>query len=194
VLAAVHAIPPDAAGTAIPARGLDAELAYWGRYLAWYGDGDAIVPALDDALAWCADRRPPVDPAPSLLWGDVRLGNLIFDDARTPVAVLDWEMTTVGAPEHDVAWFLALEAVQDELFGSRLPGFPDHDAAVRHYETATGRTLVDLGWFEVLALVRSIAVMTRLGFLEQQARGRHRPLTDNPLLDILERRIAGYGA
>jgi aminoglycoside phosphotransferase (APT) family kinase protein len=190
VLAAVHAIPVSAVGRAVAARDLDAELGYWREYLAWYGGGEELVPALSAALAWCAAHRPAVEPPPALLWGDVRLGNVIFDDARAPVAVLDWEMTMVGAPEHDVAWFLALEAVQAELFGSAVPGFPDHDAAVAYYERAAGRSLVALAWFEVLALVRSIAVMTRLGFLEQQGGGRARPLSDNPLLGILERRIA----
>jgi aminoglycoside phosphotransferase (APT) family kinase protein len=193
VLAAVHAIPPDAVDRAVPRRDLDAELAAWRDYLAWYGDGAVLVPALADALAWCAAHRPATEPAPALLWGDVRLGNVVFDETRAPAAVLDWEMTTVGAPEHDVAWFLALEGVQAELFGAAVPGFPGHDAAVAHYERAAGRHLVDLGWFEVLALVRSIAVMTRLGFLEQQARSRPRPLTANPLLGILERRIAELG-
>ena len=66
-------------------------------------------PALSDALAWCRAHRPASDPPASLLWGDVRLGNVIFDADRRPAAVLDWEMTTIGAAEHDLAWYLTLE-------------------------------------------------------------------------------------
>lgn len=194
VLAAVHTIDTEALDT-IERRGLDAEITYWRRYLGWYGDGAAIVPALGEALDWCVAHRPTAEPPAALLWGDVRLGNVIFDEARAPVAILDWEMTTIGAPEHDLAWFLALVELQDDLMGERLPGFPDRAAAVAHYEQAVGRTVVDLAWFEILALIRSIAIMTRLGFLEQQAgRAPALALTDNPLLSILARAIAAYGA
>ena len=45
-------------------------------------------------------RRP--SRAPVLLWGDVRLGNVIFGDDLAPIAVLDWDMASIGAPEHDI--------------------------------------------------------------------------------------------
>src|SRR5262249_12054167 len=104
LLAAIHRIGPDDVGRdgVIATRDVDAELATWAGYLDWYGDGVVLVPALVDALDWCYDHRPRVEPPPALLWGDVRLGNVIFDADRSPVAVLDWEMTTIGAPEHDV--------------------------------------------------------------------------------------------
>jgi aminoglycoside phosphotransferase (APT) family kinase protein len=195
VLAAVHAIPADAPGLdgAIVARDVDREIAAWQRYLHWYGDGAVLLPQLVDALDWCAAHRPPVEPAPALLWGDVRLGNLVFDGGRKVVAVLDWEMTTIGAPEHDVGWFLGLERVQEELLGARVPGFPPREAAVAYYERAAGRTLVDLAWFEILALVRSAAIMTRLSYLRDPA--RITPATaagHNPLLGVLERRIEAH--
>ena len=73
---------------------------------------------------------------PTLLWGDVRLGNVIFDDDRRPLAVLDWEMTGIGPPEHDLAWYFALDAIQHELFGRSVPGFLDRDAALRALRSA----------------------------------------------------------
>jgi aminoglycoside phosphotransferase (APT) family kinase protein len=178
----------------VPVRGLDDELAYWTRYLNWYGDGEMLAPALSEALGWCIEHRPAGEPPPVFLWGDVRLGNIIFDEARRPVAVLDWEMTTIGAPEHDLAWQLTLEATQNELFGRSVPGFLDHDEACAHYEAQVGRALQDLEWFEVLAMVRSIAIMTRLAHLEEQnGRPPMLPLADNTLLDLLARRIATAG-
>ncbi len=106
-------------------------LAYWTRYLEWYADGDVAAPMLHEALAWCEAHRPAADPPPAFLWGDVRLGNIIFDEQRNPVAVLDWEMTTIGAPEHDLAWYLTLEWIQNELFGAAVPGFLDSRRGVR---------------------------------------------------------------
>ncbi|HEY3724186.1 MAG TPA: phosphotransferase family protein [Acidimicrobiia bacterium] len=195
----------------VPSRDLDAELASWQRYLDWYGAGEVLVPALADALAWCTKHRPAHEPPPSFLWGDVRLGNIVFDDARRPAAVLDWEMTSIGAAEHDLAWHLTLEATQNELFGRSVPGFLDHDDACAHYEAQAGRSLVDLEWYEVFAMVRSIAIMTRLAYVQEQegpqpgasatparqSAGRDPrvvppmlPIADNPLLDLLSRRIA----
>ena len=148
LLAAIHQVDWRAAGLdrALPVRDLDAELAYWARYLDWYGEGEVLVPALTDALQWCATHRPVRPARPTFLWGDVRLGNIIFDEDRRPVAVLDWEMTTIGAPEHDLAWQLTLEATQNELFGRAVPGFLDHDEACAYYEArSVGRSRTSSG-------------------------------------------------
>jgi aminoglycoside phosphotransferase (APT) family kinase protein len=195
VLVRVHAIGPARPGLAgaVAARDVDAEIAQWRRYLTWYGDGQVLVPALVDALDWCANHRPATEPAAALLWGDARLGNVVFDDSGDVVAVLDWEMATIGAPEHDVAWLLGLERVQRELLGASVPGFPDAATAVDYYERAVGRPLVDLAWFEILALVRSAAVMTRLAYLRDPAGVT--PATAparNPLLGILDGCIGAY--
>jgi aminoglycoside phosphotransferase (APT) family kinase protein len=192
VLASIHRIDWRDGGLedVVPARDLDRELAHWSAYLDWYGDGEAIVPSLVDALGWCGRHRPDEEPLPSLLWGDVRFGNVIFGDDRRAVAVLDWEMASIGAAEHDLAWFLALEAMQSELFGRTVPGFPDHDAAVAHYEAHLGRPVRNLAWYEIFALVRSTAIMTRIAVLHQKAgRAPVLPIADNPVIDVLRRRI-----
>jgi aminoglycoside phosphotransferase (APT) family kinase protein len=194
VVASIHRIDPAVARGRVPERDIGGELAYWQHYLDWCADGERVLPPLDDALAWCVEHRPLTDPPPSLLWGDVRIGNVVFDDTMAPVAVLDWEMTTVGAAEHDVAWWRTLEAVQDEFFGRRVPGFPSADDARAHYESRLGRRLQHLAWFEVLALVRSVAVMTRLAILGERA-GQPGlfPIADNPLVGIIQRRIDAFG-
>lgn len=193
-LAALHTIEGHIASGRVPERGLEAELEYWQRYLEWYADGDHVVPALDDALDWCVRHRPSEEPPAALLWGDVRLGNVIFDDARRPVAILDWEMATIGAPEHDVAWWRTLEATQDELFGRRVEDFPTADDSLRLYEERLGRPLVSLEWFEVLAMVRSTAVMTRLAVLHERAgQPGFFPIAENPILPLIARRIEQAG-
>jgi aminoglycoside phosphotransferase (APT) family kinase protein len=192
-IAAVHRLDWRAAqlDDVVPVRDNAAELAHWRAYLDWYAGGTVLVPALVDALDWCAANQPATEPELSLLWGDVRLGNVIFDDERAPVAVLDWEMATIGAPEHDLAWMLTLEATQAELFQRTVAGFFDHDAAVAQYEAAAGRPLSDLAWYEILAMVRSTAIMTRVAHLRDLAGEPERfPIADNPILGLLARRIA----
>ena len=60
-----------------------------------------------------------------LLWGDARVGNVLYRDFQ-PVAVLDWEMVTLGPRELDVAWMIFAHMVFQELAGlATLPGLPD---------------------------------------------------------------------
>ena len=149
--------------------GLAAELDYWDHYLLWATEA-APPPALAEALGWCRANRPKVEPAPSLLWGDVRLGNVIFAaDTPTPLAVIDWDMASVGPAEMDVGWFLALETLQTTLTGLAMPGFGTHSDAVAALERGIARPLADLAWYEVFALVRASAISTRIARLFQAA-------------------------
>ena len=113
------------------------------------------------------------EPPPVLLWGDARFENMVLGDDLGPRAVLDWDMTSVGAAEHDLAWFTSLDITMHQLFGRRIDGFPDRDGTVARFEELSGRPIRDLEWYETLAMVRSTAVMTRISFLRRDA-GRAR--------------------
>ena len=101
-----------------------------------------------------------------LAWGDSRIGNVLYEDFR-PVAVLDWEMATVGPRELDVAWIIFAHMVFQELAGlAGLPGLPDvmREEDVRAtYEELTGATLGDLRWFYVYSGVIWCCVFMRTG-------------------------------
>jgi aminoglycoside phosphotransferase (APT) family kinase protein len=187
-IAAVHRAEPPA-GATVPRRDLGAELDFWERYLGW-SSGGAPVAVLAAALRWCRQRCPDRESAPVLLWGDARFENAVLGDDLEVRAVLDWDMTSVGAPEHDLAWFTALDATMFHLFGQRAAGFPDREGTVAIYEEAGGRRVRDLGWFETLAMLRSAAVMTRLGYLRRDAgEPPLLPIEDNPVLDLLGSRL-----
>jgi aminoglycoside phosphotransferase (APT) family kinase protein len=125
------------------------------------------------------------------LWGDVRFGNVVFDAAScAPKAVLDWDMTGVGPIEHDVGWYLALEAVQTDLTGAHVAGFGDRDETIAIVSGAVGRPLLDLEWYETFALVRASAIQTRITILFERA-GR-RPMFavgEDPTLAAVTARI-----
>jgi len=187
MLARIHrAVPPGPEH--VPHRDNGAELDHWDAYLAWSSDG-APVATLVDALEWCRNHRPDQEPEPVLLWGDARLENVVVDDDLTVRAVLDWDMATVGAPCHDLAWFTSLDTSMERLFGRRLPGWPDRESTIARYEEAAGRSAGPLDWYETLALVRSTALMTRLGYLRRDAGDAALlPIDDNPMLDLLRER------
>lgn len=189
LLADLHIPAPDPT-LDLPHRHVDTELAWWGDYLDWATTAEEAGPTLRTALARLGEGAPAEEPRPSLLWGDVRLGNVVYAEDTTVAAALDWEMATVGAPEHDLAWWWALEALAHSLLGGRPPGFPTHAELRARYEARVGRALVDLGWYECFALVRSAAVLTRIAVLQQRA--GLAPKLDprsNPVLDHLARRL-----
>jgi aminoglycoside phosphotransferase (APT) family kinase protein len=187
MLARIHrAVPPGPEH--VPHRDNGAELDHWDGFLDW-SSGGAPVATLVDALRWCRTHRPDQEPEPVLLWGDARLENVVVDDDLAIRAVLDWDMATVGAPWHDLAWFTSLDTSMEHLFGRRLPGWPDREATIDRYEEAAGRSAVPLEWYETLALLRSTALMTRLGYLRRDAgEAALLPIDDNPLLDLLRAR------
>lgn len=123
---------------------------------------------VEDALAWL-EANFPTDVAaspPVLAWGDSRIGNVLYEDFR-PVAVLDWEMATLGPRELDVAWIIFAHMVFQELAGlAGLPGLPDvmREEDVRAtYETMTGTELGDLKWFYIYSGVIWCCVFMRTG-------------------------------
>ncbi len=188
VLATIHRA--ELAGIpGVPHRNNEMELDFWGEYLIW-SSGGSPVPVLVDALSWCRRNRPAEEPPPVLLWGDARFENAILGDDLSVLAVLDWDMTSIGAPEHDLAWFTGLDLTMHRLFGERVPGFPDRAATVALFEEISGRSVSDLEWYETLAMVRSTAIMTRIGYLQRNA-GRPvlLPIEDNPILDLLAERL-----
>ncbi len=143
-----------------------------------------------EALAWCRRHQPATEPDPALLWGDARFENMVFSDDLRPQAVLDWDMTSVGAPEHDLAWFTSLDLTMHHLFGTRIDGFPSREDTVVLFEAGQGRPVQDLEWYETLAMVRSTAIMSRIGYLRVDAgEPLMLPIEDNPILDLLRSRI-----
>jgi aminoglycoside phosphotransferase (APT) family kinase protein len=169
VLAGIHRLDVDALGLRFVDRpehgrtGIDQQLGYYERFLAWAGAGE--LPDARSALAWLRANQPDEAGPPCLLWGDARIGNVIFRDFE-PRAVLDWEMVTLGQPEVDLAWFLYFDRHHSEGYATpRLAGFPSPGETVARYERLLGRPMRDLAYYEVFAALRFAVIMARLGVL-----------------------------
>lgn len=134
-------------------------------YADWVLDG-RDGPLIDAGFAWLEAHWPADEGATVLSWGDARIGNVIFSDF-TPVAVLDWEMASLGPREVDLGWTIYLHRFFDDLavqFG--LPGLPDflrRDDVAHRYEELTGHAPRDLDWYTAYAAVRHAIIMTRIG-------------------------------
>jgi aminoglycoside phosphotransferase (APT) family kinase protein len=192
VVADVHAVDWEAAGlgAALPGTLLGDAVQRWTAYVAWSAEGDPL-PALEQALDWCA-RHVPAERPTVLLWGDVRLGNLVFDAERRVTAVLDWDLASLGPREMDLGWHFGLEFMMEALFGGRPAGFPGPGEALERYRQRTGYEARDLAWHEVFALARALAINDRHQRITGDKRRRENPMGDI-LLARLEAASAGSG-
>jgi aminoglycoside phosphotransferase (APT) family kinase protein len=143
------------------APGFDQQLAYYRDFLAWAGQGRP-QPTIEAAFDYLERNVPEGRDAVVLNWGDARPSNIMVRDFR-PVAVLDWEMATLGPPECDVAWFLYLNRFLSEGVGAPpLPGFPLEDETATLYESLGGAKLNDLHYYEVWAGLRFSIIFLRI--------------------------------
>ena len=161
VLAELHAIP-DATTTFAyldPARHgrrrRDADRAEPGGPRTWYEFAVPDLgrsPMVEKILAWL-EANQPADPDETVLsWGDARIGNMMYDDFA-PVAVLDWEMATIGPRALDVSWMAFAHSVFESIATAfELPGMPHfmrEEDVQATYEQRTGVRLGELTWYHV---------------------------------------------
>jgi aminoglycoside phosphotransferase (APT) family kinase protein len=167
VLAAIHRIDWNQAGLGLldrpqhGATGLGQQVAWWSSVNEWVRAGRP-QPTLDSATRWLHTHMPSPSGPTVLNWGDARLSNVIYRHFR-PVAVLDWEMATLGPAEVDLGWFLFFQKFFSEGLGvPDLPGFPAREATIRRYEQWAGRKMDDLFYYEVFAAWRNATIMLRI--------------------------------
>ncbi len=171
VMARLHAIDLTAVDVSFldrPEYGatpLDQHLGYQSWYYDW-ARGDRRFTLIDRAIAWLEANRPEGVERTVLNWGDSRLGNLMYRDLR-PVAVLDWEMAALGAPEVDLAWAVHLNDFWTELAVKfevdPLADFFVRERVVTEYEARTGRPVQNFDYYEVFAGLRYAIVSIRTG-------------------------------
>lgn len=157
--------PPDLGLERLSGGGpsLGGMLEFWSGYLDWATEDTDGAAIYRRAIDWCRKNLPPTPPAAGLLWGDPQLVNLVLDDDGGIAAVLDWEMAAIGPAEVDLAWFLVLHEHAAETAGAQLAGWPGREAIITSYRAALGRELADLHWYDVLANIRSGAIVLRIG-------------------------------
>jgi aminoglycoside phosphotransferase (APT) family kinase protein len=174
VLAKLHSIPNAENTFGFLSDGQNGDTALqrhfnWVR--SWYDFAVPDIgrsPLLERTFTWLQDHWPAEVAArePVLLWGDARVGNVLYRDFQ-PVAVLDWEMVTLGPRELDLAWMIYAHMVFQELTGlAGLPGLPEvmREEDVRaSYERLTGVEIDNLQWFYVYSGVMWACVFMRTG-------------------------------
>jgi len=165
VMSAIHQLDPVAALGSVAGRlrsGLDAELAYYKSFFEWAARGRP-QPVAERAWEWVNENRPKADQPVGISWGDSRISNMIFGADLHPVAVLDWEMVSLGDPQMDLGWWLFLDRHFTIGMGVEQPaGFLSRAETIARWEAAVGRTASDVDFYEMYAGFRFAVVMMSL--------------------------------
>jgi aminoglycoside phosphotransferase (APT) family kinase protein len=123
-------------------------------------------PAMNRVIEWLPQNDPHDDEA-SIVHGDFRLGNLIVHPTEPRVvAVLDWELATIGHPLADLAYNCMsyhLPAVSGRGFADvdlSALGIPGEEAYLASYCRRTGRSTVpNWNFYMVFSLFRIAAIL-----------------------------------
>jgi aminoglycoside phosphotransferase (APT) family kinase protein len=154
VVAALHKVDPRAVGLEDYGRAGDFFERQIGRWSKQYRAAETEpIPAMDRLIEWLPAHIPARGET-TIFHGDLRLDNLIFHPREPRIlAVLDWELSTLGHPLADFAyhalpWRLTSQQFRGMAEKDPLPaGVPSEQEYLRQYCERTGRTL-DLGEYE----------------------------------------------
>ncbi len=191
-IAALHGLDYAALGLADFGRPGNYLARQIGRWATQYRASETTpIPAMDRLIAWLPTRIPAHE-APAIVHGDFRMDNLVFHTSEPRIiAVLDWELSTLGDALADFAYHVMSYRISPELFrglaGLDLPalGIPAEADYVATYCRRTGQTVpqawdyyIVFGMFRIAAILQGVLKRGLSGSaasaqaLEVGARGR----------------------
>jgi aminoglycoside phosphotransferase (APT) family kinase protein len=178
-LADLHRLDPVALGLGDfgrPAGYLARQIARWSKQ--YVADTDAPrVPALERLIEWLPLHMPARQPTAAVVHGDFRVDNVVFHPtAPGIVAILDWELATLGDPIADFAYELMLyrlPTISVPALAGRDPaelGLPTEAEYVAHYCARAGLAgIPDLEYYLAFSMFRLAGIFH--GILGRVARG-----------------------
>jgi aminoglycoside phosphotransferase (APT) family kinase protein len=171
-LAALHTIDYTAAGLADlgkPEGYVERQVTGWTKRYRNAQTED--VPSMEQVARWLAENMPP-EAGAALIHNDFKFDNLLLgaDDLTRVVAVLDWEMATLGDPLMDLGTTIAywVEArdpdyLQAILFGpTNRPGSLTRHELIDRYRAATGRDVSNMGYYYCFGLFKTAVIIQQI--------------------------------
>ena len=152
VLAAMHSVDVEEAGLGDygrPGNYFERQVGRWSKQ--YRASETETVPDMEELMVWLSENMPADDGRVALVHGDYRLDNVMFHPTEPKIiAVLDWELSTLGNPIADLAyqvmaWQLPRDAGITGLAGvDRKPlAIPDDNNYVTRYCERTGRNEIE---------------------------------------------------
>jgi len=162
----------------------------------WRRSQTGELAEMDRVMQWLEDRIPrDSDHEATIVHNDFKLDNLMLadDDPSRVVAVLDWEMCTVGDPLVDVGLLLTYWTMRgggnggegaspDQNTSLRAvtngPGWLTRAEMIERYETKTGRDLSRIAFYETFARFKVAVVIQQIYFRYVQGQTRDERFRD----------------
>jgi aminoglycoside phosphotransferase (APT) family kinase protein len=166
VMAALHRMDYAAAGLADygrPGNYLQRQIARWSAQ--YRASETSRIEAMERLIAWLPENIPPGEET-ALVHGDYHLNNLIFHPAEPRVlAVLDWELSTLGHPLVDFAYHCLDWKLPPDMLGRlggidvQALGIPSMEAYVEAYCRRAGRQSIEhFDFYQAFGLFRIASV------------------------------------
>lgn len=180
VLSTIHGVDVDAIGLGDLGRKesyVERQLSRWQRQ--WEATKDTDVPEMTELHQRLSDAIPEQGPA-TIVHGDYRLDNCIVDTDGNVIAVLDWELCTLGDPMADLGFMFVYWAESTDSFvviegsATALEGFPTRDELLSLYQQRTNRDVsqigyyVALGYWKLACILQGVLVRYRSGAMGDQ--------------------------
>jgi len=159
VMAALHNVDWKALGLSDfgrPGNYFARQISRWTR--AYKASEINPIPSMDSLMEWLPNNVPPNDDV-SIVHGDFRLENLMFHPTEPRViAVLDWELSTLGHPLADLSYNCIVYHIQ--LEGITIEGIPSEEEYLSQYCTLSKRESIPLWNFYLgFSFFRSAAIL-----------------------------------
>ncbi len=167
----LHAVDYQAAGLGDfgkPAGYVERQVRGWSE--RYTGSQTDEVPVVDEVSAWLVAHMPG-DSAPALIHNDYKFDNVILDESYSRVvAVLDWEMATIGDPLMDIGTALSYWFQPDDpplfhqsLFGvTSKPGMWSRAQVAERYFARSGRRTTNLLFYYAFGLFKTAVVLQQI--------------------------------
>lgn len=180
----LHALDYDAIGLGQLGRPVGyAERQVSGWTKRYFGSKTEDMVELEKTAKWLATRVPSVTDA-GLIHNDFKHDNVVLDsnDLTKVLALLDWEMCTVGDPLMDLGTTLAYWTNENDPpvmqlasdLPSSLPGNPNREELIALYESKSGRKMEDpvfyyaYGLFKIAVVVQQIYYRYKMGHTQDK--------------------------
>jgi aminoglycoside phosphotransferase (APT) family kinase protein len=205
-LAALHAVDIYATGLAQigkPAGFVGRQVRGWSE--RWLRSKTSEVAEMDQVMQWLGERIPAeLNMGATIVHNDFKLDNIMLDprDPWRVVAVLDWEMCSVGDPLIDLGLLLCYWTLKsdDERQSLRAvttgAGWMTRTEIIERYQQQTGRDLSQIVFYETFARFKVAVIIQQIYF--RFARGQTRDERfrhfDQLVLELAKDAVLGLGA
>lgn len=187
-LAALHSVDWRAAGLGDfgkPGDYAGRQVARWSRQFR--ATQDDSYPQMEHLIGYLEANLPPEDGRAALVHGDFRIDNLMYhQDSAQVMAVLDWELATIGHPFADLAYMLMHHRLPNSGVFHGLAGIdraqqnlPSEAQIVARYQQGIGADHIDnldfwisLSAFRLAAILEGVRARIHAGNASDPERGR----------------------